>query len=99
MLKPALSALSLILLVPASLVSAQPVAGSGVFAYARLGQSAVFADGTRSAPAIGFGVRGEFERLAIDASFLNLTLSYDPQDPAREMAVGSMFRLQALRFL
>ena len=48
----------LVLAVPVSAQQTSPPEFRS-FGYARLGYGAAFADGTRSAPAIGFGYRGE----------------------------------------
>ena len=68
------------------------------FAYARLGYGAAFADTTRSAPAIGFGYRGELESVAFDVSFANYVLGGGRYDDGFLFA-GSVMKLQVLRFL
>lgn len=92
-------ALMLIVLVHAAPVVAQPLDEPRLFTYVRLGVSAVMADGVRRAPAGGFGMRAELERFAIDVSGLNFALNYDAGDPARELAVGSVLKIQGLKFL
>jgi hypothetical protein len=92
-------ALILIVLAHAMPVVAQPLDEPNLFTYVRLGTSAVMADGVRRAPAVGFGMRAELERFAIDVSGLNFALNYDARDPARELAVGSVLKIQALKFL
>lgn len=68
------------------------------FGYARLGYGAAFADGTRSAPAIGFGYRGELESVAFDVSFFNYIVGTGRYDDGSVFA-GSVLKLQMLRFL
>jgi hypothetical protein len=77
---------------------AQSVVDPHVFTYVRLGASTVMADGTRRSPAAGFGLRAEMETFAIDVSGLNFALNYDASDPSREMAVGSLLKIQGLKF-
>lgn len=67
------------------------------FAYARLGYGAAFADGIRSAPAIGFGYRGELESVAFDVSFFNYMIDSGRYDGS--VFAGSILKLQVLRFL
>jgi len=66
-------------------------------AYARLGLGAVAGEQLRRAPAFGFGIRGEGDRYAVDASFFNFTAD-DPYSGA-EMAAGSLLKLEGLRYL
>lgn len=68
------------------------------FAYARLGYGAAFVDGVQSAPAIGFGYRGELPSVAFDVSFFNYTIGTDRYDDGSVFA-GSVLKLQVLRFL
>lgn len=68
------------------------------FGYARLGYGAVFADGIRSAPAIGFGYRGELESVAFDVSFFNYMVGTRRYDD-RSVFAGSILKLSMLRFL
>ena len=88
-----------LVILPATVTTAQVVDGPQLVGYARLGQSMVFADDVRSAPGFGFGFRTELETLAIDVSFLNMALDAALSDATREMAAGSMLKIQALRFL
>lgn len=76
--------------------TSQPEFGS--FGYARLGFGAAFADGTRSAPAVGFGYRGELESVAFDVSFFNYMVGSGRYDQGSVFA-GSVLKLQVLRFL
>ena len=68
------------------------------FGYARLGYGAAFVDGARSAPAIGFGYRGELESVAFDVSFFNYMVGTRAYDDGSVFA-GSVLKLQVLRFL
>ncbi len=68
------------------------------FGYARLGYGAAFADGTRSAPAIGFGYRGETKSVAFDVSFFNWMIGAGRSNEDSVFA-GSLLKLQVLRFL
>ena len=70
-----------------------------VVTYARLGYGSVFADSTRRAPAIGFGIRAEGEAFGIDVSAMNLTLKADLQETLTDVAGGSLLKLEVLRFL
>ena len=97
MQKHLLCAFTLVIL-QASATAAQVVDDPQLMGYARLGQSIVFGDDVRHAPGFGFGFRKELETLAIDVSFLNLALDFDPNEE-REMAAGSLLKIQALRFL
>ena len=72
---------------------------SGSFAYARLGYGGAFADPVRRAPAIGLGYRGELDNFAVDVSFLNFVVHADPYSSRNNTFVGSLLRLQLLRFL
>jgi hypothetical protein len=91
--------IALVLLALSGLVSpvyAQVAGGS--FTYARLGYGAAFADEVRPSPAIGFGIRGGFDELEVDVSFLNYVIG-NPYEEGRDVFAGSLFRLQVLRFL
>jgi hypothetical protein len=68
------------------------------FGYARLGYGGAFADNVRSAPAIGFGYRGELQSVAFDVSFFNYLLGTGRYDDGSVFA-GSLLKLQVLRFL
>lgn len=68
------------------------------FGYARLGFGAAFADSTRSAPAVGFGYRGELPSVAFDVSFFNYMVGGGRYDEGSVFA-GSVLKLQVLRFL
>jgi hypothetical protein len=68
------------------------------FGYARLGYGGAFADHVRSAPAIGFGYRGELKSVAFDVSFFNYMLGTGRYDDDSVFA-GSLLKLQVLRFL
>ena len=68
------------------------------FGYARLGYGAAFGDTTHSAPAIGFGYRGELESVAFDVSFFNYMVGSGRYDDGFVFA-GSVIKLQVLRFL
>ena len=59
---------ALVLLVLSALAS--PAYGQS-FGYARLGYGAGFSNDVQGAPAIGFGIRYEFDSIALDGSFLN----------------------------
>lgn len=83
----------------ATVTTAQVVDDPELMGYARLGQSMVFADDVRRAPGFGFGFRRELETFAIDVSFLNLALDASLSDDQREMAAGSLLKIQGLRFL
>ena len=67
--------------------------------YARLGYGGASADQFRSAPAIGFGYRGELESFALDISFFNYIIRADLYETGRNVFAGSLLRLQALHFL
>jgi len=71
----------------------------GVVSYTRLGQAVVFDGGPSPAPAIGFGLRGELEKYAIDVSGLNLAMAFHPVDTPRDMLAGSLLKIEVLRFL
>jgi hypothetical protein len=73
--------------------------GPQVFGYGRLGSGIVFALRTHHAPAIGIGLRAELDTVAVDVSVLNFALAFDPYERATDMAVGSRFKLSALRFI
>lgn len=68
------------------------------FGYARLGYGGAFADNVRSAPAIGFGYRGEMQSVAFDVSFFNYMMGTHRYDDGSVFA-GSILKLQVLRFL
>ena len=68
------------------------------FGYARLGYGGAFADNIHSAPAIGFGYRGELESVAFDVSFFNYMVGSGRYDDGFVFA-GSVLKLQMLRFL
>ena len=68
------------------------------FGYARLGYGGAFADNVRSAPAIGFGYRGETPSVAFDVSFFNYMIGGGRSDDGLVFA-GSVVKLQILRFL
>jgi hypothetical protein len=68
------------------------------FAYARLGYGAAFAENVRSAPAVGFGYRGELQSVAFDVSVFNYMVGTDRYDNESVFA-GSFLKLQVLRFL
>jgi hypothetical protein len=70
-----------------------------IVTYARLGYGSVFADSTRRAPAVGFGIRAEVESFGIDISALNMTLKADLQETLTNVAGGSLLKLEVLRFL
>ncbi len=75
------------------------VAGGG-FGYARLGTGAVLTGaGRSSAPAFGFGYRGELDAVAVDFSFLNFIVDIDRHLAGDGVFAGSLVRLQVLRFL
>ena len=99
MLKPAVPALMLMIVLHASLSAAQS-SRERLFTYVRVGASAVMADGVRRAPAVGFGLRGEMEDFAIDVSGLNFALKSDftDSDPKRDLTVGSLLKIQGLKF-
>lgn len=65
-------------------------------AYARLGYGNVA--GERSAPAIGFGYRGELDSFALDISFLNFVLESGVYEPAASTNAGSVLKLEVVRF-
>jgi hypothetical protein len=69
------------------------------FGYARLGYGGAFADHVRSAPAIGFGYRGELKSVAFDVSFFNYMLGTGRYDDDDSVFAGSLLKLQVLRFL
>ncbi len=73
-----------------------PVNGQTFF-YTRLGSGAAFAEGVRPSPAIGFGVRTELDKLAVDASFVNYVIGSGSS--SETVVAGSLLRLQVLRFL
>jgi hypothetical protein len=64
--------------------------------YVRLGYGGVVGGGLTTGPAFGFGWRRELDRLAIDASFLNLTLT-QRNDSYRNFS-GSLIKLMALYY-
>jgi len=68
------------------------------FGYARLGYGGAFADNVRSAPAIGFGYRGELPSVAFDVSLFNYMVGTGRYDDGSVFA-GSVLKLQVLRFL
>jgi hypothetical protein len=98
MSKPSLPALIFIIAVDATLAAAQSLDEPRLFTYVRVGTSAVMADDLRRAPAVGFGLRGEVGSFAVDISGLNFALNVEFIDPARELAVGSLLKLQGLKF-
>jgi hypothetical protein len=86
------------IVMPLDLMAQSPPAGDvTVLSYARVGLGAAMSDPIRRAPAIGFGVRAETRRFAVDVSALNLVI--DAGSGAGSVAVGSLLRLQGLRFL
>ena len=87
---------TMVLASPVYAQTAQPEFRS--FGYARLGYGGAFADNIRSAPAIGFGYRGELESVAFDVSFFNYMVGTRAYDDGSVFA-GSVLKLQVLRFL
>lgn len=85
---------ALVLLVLSALAS--PAYGQS-FGYARLGYGAGFSNDVQGAPAIGFGIRSEFDSIALDGSFLNYVIG-NPYS-SEQVVAGSLLRLQVLRFL
>lgn len=91
----------------ANVTSAQDEAPKRVqsdgFWYARLGYGAIFGDRAYQAPSIGFGYRGEFDRIGIDVSFLNYSWgtsagSNPYYGPSAGSFSNSLLRLQGLYF-
>lgn len=87
---------AMVLASPVYAQTAQPEFRS--FGYARLGYGGAFADNIRSAPAIGFGYRGELQSVAFDVSFFNYMIGTSRYDDGSVFA-GSVLKLQILRFL
>ncbi|HEV8397759.1 MAG TPA: hypothetical protein VGQ37_25935 [Vicinamibacterales bacterium] len=52
----------------------------------------------RSSPGVGFGVRGETETFAVDVSFLNLAVDFQPVDEVKDLFTGSLLKIEGLRF-
>jgi hypothetical protein len=69
------------------------------FGYARLGYGAAFADAVRSAPAVGFGFRGELPSVAFDVSFFNYMIGAHRYYGDGSVLAGSVLKLQMLKFL
>ena len=87
------------IVIPATVAPALASDELSAVTYTRLGQALVFDGGPRPAAAIGFGVRGEMEKFAIDISGLNLAIAFHPVDTPRDMLAGSLLKIEVLRFL
>jgi hypothetical protein len=96
--KPFVPAMVFLVLIRTPLATAQSLDEPRLFTYVRLGGAVVMADDVQRTPAVGFGIRGETESFAIDVSGLNFALSYDARNPAREIAVGSLLKIEGLKF-
>lgn len=67
--------------------------------YARVGYGSTFADSTYNGASFGFGHRTEFDRLALDVSFLNFQPSDGSGYYGRSGMVSSLIKLQGLYFI
>ena len=66
-----------------------------LFTYVRAGEGALFADRKYLTPAVGFGVRTEFDAVAIDSS-LNLQVRSNASGEGQDVIAGSVVNLRAL---
>jgi hypothetical protein len=66
--------------------------------YARLGYGTLLGESTHNGATFGFGYRAEFNRLGLDASFLNVQLSDASGYYAPSSSASSLIKLQGLFF-
>jgi hypothetical protein len=66
--------------------------------YARVGYGSLFDQSTHNGAAFGFGYRVEFNRLALDVSFLNAQVNDSGSHYAPDSSAWSLIKLQGLYF-